>query len=81
MCQIQFVMSNELANDCIANFSQLLEEGSQMNDDATGVFGEHFTWKIGKAYEDFKKGKVNSLKDYMNKYGTNWLEVMKYKSE
>ena len=73
MCQIQFVMSNELANDCISNFTQLLDEGSQMNDDATGVFGEHFTWKIGKAYEDFKKGKVNSLKDYMNKYGTNWL--------
>ena len=73
MCQIQFVMSNELANDCIANFTQLLEEGSQMNDDATGVFGERFTWKIGKAYEDFKKGKVSSLKEYMNEYGTNWL--------
>ena len=73
MCQIQFVMSNELANDCIANFSNLLKEGSEYNGDATGVFGDNFTWKIGKAYEDFKKGKVKDLRSYMDKYATNWL--------
>ena len=73
MCQIQFVMSNELANDCIANFTHLLKEGSQFNDDATGVFGDGFTWKVGKAYEDFKKGKVKDLKGYMDRYATNWL--------
>ena len=66
-------MSDELANDCIANFSNLLKEGSEFNGDATGVFGDSFTWKVGKAYEDFKKGKVKDLRSYMDKYATNWL--------
>ena len=73
MCEIQFVMSKTLATDSMNNFTELLSKGSQSNGDATGVFGEHFTWKIGQAYEDFKKGKVKDLQEHMREYGTNWL--------
>ena len=66
-------MSNELANDCVANFLTLLEEGSQTNGDATGVFGERFTWKKPIAYDDLKDKKVSALKKCIRQDSTNWL--------
>ena len=66
-------MSNVLANDCVANFLTLLEEGSSSNRDATGVFGEHFTWKKPIAYEDLKDKKVDALKQGIRQHSTNWL--------
>lgn len=74
MCEIQFVMNKTtLAKDSVNNFTELLSKGSQSNGDATGVFGEGFTWKVGQAYEDIRKGKARNLKNYMDEYATNWL--------
>ena len=66
-------MSNELANDCVANFLMLLEEGSQFNGDATGEFGDRFTWKKPIAYDDLKDKKVSALTQGIRQHSTNWL--------
>jgi hypothetical protein len=62
MCEIQFVMSDTLANDNVNNFIEMLQKGSRSNADATGIFSSSYQWKVGKAYDDLKDKKDLSIK-------------------
>lgn len=73
MCEIQFVMSDTLGNDNVNNFIDMLSKGSKSNDDATGIFSSSYQWKIGKAYEDLKDKKDDSIRHVLSALPSNWL--------
>ena len=73
MCEIQFVMSDTLGNDNVNNFIEMLSKGSKSNDDATGIFSDAYQWKIGKAYEELKDKKDDSIKHVLSALPSNWL--------
>ena len=73
MCEIQFVMSDTLANDNVNNFIEMLQKGSRSNADATGIFSSSYQWKVGKAYDDLKDKKDLSIKHVLSALPSNWL--------
>ena len=75
MCEIQFVMSDTLGNDNVNNFIEMLSKGSKSNDDATGIFSDAYQWKIGKAYEELKDKKDDSIKHVLSALPSNWLTI------
>lgn len=66
-------MSDTLGNDNVNNFIDMLSKGSKSNDDATGIFSSSYQWKIGKAYEDLKSKKDDSIKHVLSALPSNWL--------
>ena len=66
-------MSDTLGNDNVNNFIDMLRKGSKSNDDATGIFSDAYQWKIGKAYEELKDKKDDSIKHVLSALPSNWL--------
>ena len=74
MCEIQFVMSHDINNTEITNFLEMLESGSYINQDATGLFTDNGTkWKFRTALYEIKDKKSSKLPDDIGANCTKFL--------
>lgn len=74
MCEIQFVMSHSINNTEITNFLEMLESGSYINQDATGLFTDNGTkWKFRTALYEIKDKKSSKLPDDIGANCTKFL--------
>ena len=74
MCEIQFVMSHNINNTEITNFLEMLESGSYVNQDATGLFTDNGTkWKFRTALYEIKDKKSSKLPDDIGANCTKFL--------
>jgi len=74
MCEIQFVMSHNINDTEITNFLEMLESGSYVNQDATGLFTDNGTkWKFRAALYNIKEKKSLNLPDDISANCTKFL--------